>query len=136
MKRPLAIVFVAGIGGALIAALLHATGLLRPIEHGISSMFRSGSSGGVATEVWVYLSAIGLAVLVAWLTASSLRRARIGLLVAALGVELLIAAWICALYGFTFQPVPAILGIGLAFVVADRWLAFAQRSRTQLARTF
>jgi len=136
MKRPLAIVFVAGIGAALFAALVHAAGLLRPIENGISALFRSGSPGGLATEVWVYLTAIGLAILVAWLTASSLRRARIGLLVAALAVELLIAAWICALYGFTFQPLPAIIGIGLAFVVADRWLAFSQRSKSQLAKTF
>ena len=42
-----------------------------------------------------------------------MQRMRIGLLVAGLAAELLIAAWVSALYGHTFQSVPAIIAIGL-----------------------
>ena len=120
-----------GLAAAAVAALLHATGVLRPIENLIS-----GSAVSLAGEVWTYLTAVVLAILTAWLTVNSLHRIRIGWLVAVLAVELLIAVWVCMLYGLRFQPLPAIIAIALAFIVTERWLAFARRSRTQLARTF
>ncbi|HJT81016.1 MAG TPA: adenylate/guanylate cyclase domain-containing protein [Chthoniobacterales bacterium] len=131
MKRSLAIVVAIGLVAAAVAALLHATGVLRPIEQLIS-----GTTVSLVSEVWVYLAAVVLAVLTAWLTANSLHRIRIGWLVAGLALELLAAAWVCMLYGVRFQPLPAIIAIALAFVGTERWLAFARRSRTQLARTF
>src|SRR4029077_11430929 len=51
-------------------------------------------------------------------------------------VELLLAAWICSLYGASFQPLAAIIAIGLAFVGTERWMAFSKRSRNQLAETY
>ena len=136
MNRNLTIASAIGLVAAAIAALLHAFGLLRPIEHAISSVLQGQPVTTTAGEIVAYLSACVLAVAVAWLTANSPQRLRIGLLVAALAVELLVAAWIVGLYGKTFQPLPAIIGIGIAFFVTERWLAFIQRSRTQLARTF
>ena len=136
MKRQLVMVLVAGVAAAVVALALRATGLLRPIEHGISALFGNGGGVSMAAEFWVYFTTVVLALLVAWLTTSSLQRARIGLLVAVLAVELLVAAWIFALFGRTFQPVAPILAIGLAFLMVERWTALAQRSRTQLARVF
>ena len=133
MKRSLVTVLAIGLGAAAIAAVLHATHLLRPIERVI---WQNQEGVSFAAEFWVYFSACVLAIVVAWLTVSSARRMRIGLLVAGLAVELLVAAWVCALYGARFQPLPAIVAIGLAFAGAERWIAFARRSRTQLAKTF
>jgi adenylate cyclase len=121
---------------AALAAVLHAIGVLGPIERLISSVSRDAGAVSLASEIWVYLTAVVLAVVTAWLTVNSLRRMRIGLLVVGLAVELLFAAWVCALYGLRFQPLPAIIAIALAFVATERWLAFARRSRSQLARTF
>lgn len=136
MKRSLVTVLIIGFGAAAIAAVLHAIGLLGPIERAISSVLQGRVTATVASEVFVYLSACALAVIVAWATVNSLQRMRIGLLAAGLAVELLVAAWICGLYGGAFQPLPAIIAMGLAFVATERWLAFMRRSRIQLARTF
>ena len=79
MKRSLVTVLVIGLGAAVVAAVLHATHLLRPIEHGISVIWQRDDGGSFASEFWVYFSACVLAVVVAWLTVSSLQRMRIGL---------------------------------------------------------
>lgn len=136
MKHSLVIVLMIGLVAAAFAAVLHAVGLLRPIEHLISSATQNHGVATVASDLGLYFTACVLGATVAWLTASSLQRMRIGLLVAGLVVELLVAAWVFGLYGLTFQPLPAIIAVALAFVVTDRWMAFAQRSRTQLARTY
>src|SRR5437868_6007378 len=136
MKRSLVPVLVMGLAAAAIAVVLHALGLLRPIEHGIGSVLEGRGIPTITSEIFVYLSACVLGVVVAWLTVNSIQRLRIGLLVAGLALELVVAAWICGLYGGTFQPLPAIIASVVAFVATERWLAFIRRSRTQLARTF
>lgn len=137
MKRSsLVTVFVIGFAAAVLAAMLHALGLLRPIEQGVAIITRSSGATTLAAEFWLYFVTIVLGVVVAWLTVSSLQRMRIGLLVGGLALELLLASWICSLYGATFQPLAPIIAIGLAFFAAERWLAFARRSRSQLAETY
>src|SRR3984893_19038353 len=137
MKRSLVTVLVCGFGAAVVALGLHATGLLRPIERGVNAMVQNrGGTTSLAGEFWLYFLTCVLSVVVAWLTVSSLQRMKIGLLVAGLAVELLTASWIFALYGRTFQPLAPILATALAFVGAGRWIAFARRSRSQLASTF
>jgi adenylate cyclase len=136
MKRSAITVLMIGLAAAAMAAVLHATGLLRPIEQFIGPMSHPSGGGTLAGDITVYFTACVLAIAVGWLTASSPFRMRIGLLVAGLAVELLIAAWVCGLYGVRFQPLPAVIAIALAFVAAERWTAFARRSRTQLARTY
>jgi len=137
MKRSLVTVLAIGLVAAAVAVVLHALGLLRPIEHGIGSVLQGQvTPTTTVSEVFVVLTACVLAVVVSWLTVNSVQRLRIGLLVAGLALELLVAAWICGLYGATFQPLPAILAIALAFIATERWIAFIRRSRTQLARTF
>jgi len=135
MRRSLGIVLLIGLGAAAIALLLHAFGVLRPVEQLIAPL-RSGARPGLASEVSVYLSVCLLGLVVAWMTVTSLQRARIGLLVAVLALQLMFATWICVLHGARFQPLPAIIAIGLAFLGAERWTAFARRSRSQLAHAF
>jgi adenylate cyclase len=136
MKRSPVTVLLIGFAAAAIAAVLHRTGVLRPIENLIGAVSPDSNGRTLGNEAIVYLSALVLGIVVAWLTVSSLQRMRIGLLVAGIAVELLIAAWICSLYGLAFQPLPSVIAIGLAFVAAERWVAFARRSRTQLAETY
>lgn len=136
MKRSLITALIIGLIVAAVGIALHTTGLLRPIEHGLNVITQNRGAGSLAGEIGLYFSTVVLAIVVAWLTVSSPQRLRIGLLVAALAVELLVAAWIFGLFGRTFQPLAAILAIGLAFLVTERWTAFAKRSRTLLARTF
>src|ERR1700756_191394 len=113
MKRTSLTVLMIGLVAAAIAAVLHAIGLFRPIEHGLSSVLSGQVTSSTASEVLAYLTACVLGIAVAWLTVNSVLRMRIGLLVAALAIELLIAAWIIGLYGRNFQPLPAIVAIGL-----------------------
>ena len=136
MKRSLVTVLIIGLGAAVLAAALHAIGVLRPIEHGLNAVTRNPGTPTPLSEFWVYFVTVVLGVVVAWLTVSSLQRMRIGWLVAGLAVELLLAAWICSLYGASFQPLAAIIAIGLAFIGTERWMAFSKRSRTQLAETY
>src|SRR6202043_1425698 len=63
-------------------------------------------------------------------------RGRAGWLVLALVIELLALCWICALYRTFFQPLPSIFAVVLAFVVAERSIAIARRTRSHLARSF
>jgi len=120
MKRPLGLVVAMGLIAAGVASVLHAIGALRPIEQLLGSMVQNAGPASLAGEFWVYFTAVVLALVTAWLTVSSLQRGRIGWLVVGLAVELLLAAWVCALYGIRFQPLPAIIAIGIAFVATER----------------
>src|SRR5207237_2660648 len=73
---------------------------------------------------------------VAALTLTSLRRGRIGLLVFGLLIELTAVSWICSLYRVFFQPLPSMFAVAIAFIVADRYTAIAQRGRAVTARAF
>ena len=98
------------------------------------------SSYAAATSVvpkqwqYVFISILGFGV--AALTVTSLRRARIGLLVFGLVIELVAVAWICGLYHVFFQPFPSIIAAVLAFVIADRYTAITQRGRSATAHAF
>jgi len=85
---------------------------------------------------WQYVFMAILSFGVAALTLTSLRRGRIGLIALGLVIELVAVAWICSLYRVFFQPIPSMLAVILAFVIADRYTAIAQRGRAATARTF
>ena len=70
----------------------------------------------VVPKQWQYVFMSILAFGVAALTATSLRRGRIGVLVIGLLIELAAVAWICGLYKVFFQPFPSMLAVVLAFV--------------------
>jgi class 3 adenylate cyclase len=137
MKRPLlasAIVAVA-VGGVIAA--LHATRLLLPLEQPLAH-FVSRDLGATksVTDLWQYVFVLVLALGVATFTLTSSGRGRLGWLVLALLVELAGLAWVCVLYRTFFQPLPSMLAVVLAFVVAERWGTIATRSRTFIARSF
>jgi adenylate cyclase len=137
MKRPLVATLIIGFAAAVIIVALHASGLLLRLEllaAEIVSHYRTitRSVGGK----WQYVFIVILSLGVAGLTLTSSRRKQVRWLVLALSIELLGICWVCSLYRIFFQPLPSILAVLLAFVVADQSLAIARRSRSHLARSF
>ena len=136
MKRSLNTALVIGVGAAVIGAVLHFSGAFARVEHGFAALLRNPAVPTLATQFWQCTIALVLSVTVAWLTLTTSQRSRIGIVGLVLLVELLVASWVCALYHVSFQPLMPMVAIALAFVFAERWIAFSRRSRTQLARTF
>jgi adenylate cyclase len=137
MKRPLIATLIIGIFVVVAVSALQ----LVPQVIQFESRFADYISAYTATTrvvpkqgQYVFMSILAFGV--AALTVTSLRRGRIGLLVIGLVIELLAVAWIFGLYRVFFQPFPSMLAVVLAFVVADRYTAIAQRGRSVTARTF
>jgi adenylate cyclase len=51
-------------------------------------------------------------------------------------VELFALSWVCSLYRVFFQPIPSVLAVIFALVIAEGWSAFLRRDRSHLLRTF
>jgi len=137
MKRPVAVTLIIGLLVAGVIAALHAYGILLRIEQpiaGLISHYRKITHP--LDETWQYVGIGILSLGVAALTLTSLRRLRIAWLVGALLIELLFLAWVCALYHVLFQPLPSLLAVALAFVVAERTVAIATHTRANMARAF
>ena len=137
MKRPLVATLIIGFVAAGIISALHASGLLLRLELLAAELIphhrtitRSVAGG------WQYVFIVILSLGVVGLTLTSSRRGRAGWLVLALLIELLGFCWICSLYRTFFQPLPSIFAVVLAFVVAERSIAIARRTRSHLARSF
>ena len=90
----------------------------------------------VVPKQWQYVFMSILSFGVAALTVTSLRRGRIALIALGLLIELVAVSWICSLYRVFFQPLPSMLAVALAFVIADRYTAIAHRGRAVTARAF
>jgi len=137
MKRSLVSAVLFGLVLAVGVSLLHAAGILLGVE---TAFLRSLSHHNVGTRavgpVWQYFIILLLAFTISWLTLSSLRRSRIGLLSLALILELVAATWICSFYNIAFQPLPAIAVVALAFGLSERWAVLSRRSRSTLAVSF
>jgi len=137
MKRPLIVTLIIGIFAVIAVSALQ---LIPQVAQFESRAAESLSSYTTATHVvpkqlqYVFMSILAFGV--AALTATSLRRGRIGLLVVGLLIELAAVTWICGLYRVFFQPFPSMLAVALAFVAADRYTAIAQRGRSVTARGF
>ncbi|PYL64606.1 MAG: hypothetical protein DMF25_06480 [Verrucomicrobia bacterium] len=137
MKRPLIATLIIGFVVAAIIGVFHATGLLVRLERPIADFIaHHGGTTGVVGEKWQYLFVVLLSFGVVGFTLTSSRRDRVGLLVLALLIELLVFFWICLLYDVFFQPLPSILAAVFAFVAAERSVAITTRSRSGLAKSF
>ena len=137
MKRPLIATLIIGFVVAAIIGVFHATGLLVRLERPIADFIaHHGGTTGVVGEKWQYLFVVLLSFGVVGFTLTSSRRDRVGLLVLALLIELLVFFWICLLYDVFFQPLPSILAAVFAFVAAERSIAITTRSRSGLAKSF
>jgi len=137
MKRPLVAALIIGFLVAGIIGALHASGLLLRLELVTAELaphYRTTTR--LVAGKWQYVFIVILSLGVAGLTLTSSRRGRVGWLVLALVIELLGLCWICSLYRTFFQPLPSILAVVLAFVVAERFVAISRRGRSNLARSF
>jgi len=117
MKRPLLLAIIIGVivGGIVMA--LHVSGtLLRP-ELAIMDAFSRDGSATPLDGRWQYLFVFACSIGVAWLALATSRRARMGLIVGILLIELVGVAWVCSLYRVFFQPLPALIAAVLGFVV-------------------
>jgi len=137
LKRSFLIALIIGLVAAAIAITLHASGVLFQFELGVSNIISGNrapaSSAGLT---WQYSLIVLLAVGISWLTFASLRRGRIGWLVGILLLELVGLAWICALYGVLFRPLPAMVAVVLAYGAAEAWILFSRRTHSHLVKTF
>jgi class 3 adenylate cyclase len=137
MKRSLLASFIIAVMVGGVIAALHATRVLLPIEQPIAQFVSRdlGATKSVA-DLWQYVFVLVLALAVAAFTLTTSRRSRLGWVVLALLVELAGLAWVCVLYRTFFQPLPSMLAVVLAFVVAERSAVIATRSRAVMARSF
>jgi adenylate cyclase len=137
MKRPLLATLIIGVFVVVAVRALHLSQQLLQFEDRTVTYI---SSWDVATRVVskpVQYAALSiLAFGVAALTVTSLRRGRIALIAFGLLIELAAVSWICSLYKLFFQPLPSMLAVALAFIIADRYTAIAQRGRSVTARAF
>jgi adenylate cyclase len=137
MKRSLLLTLAIGVSVAGIMIALHAIGVLARFELAFARLVspqRAGPPilGQAGQAIVILLLALG----VVWMTLTSARRSRIAWLLLILSVELAGVSWICALYHKSFQPLPALGAVALAFVVAESWVLLSTRTRSHLAKTF
>ncbi|HEX4638033.1 MAG TPA: hypothetical protein VH170_00940 [Chthoniobacterales bacterium] len=137
MKHSLLATLIVGIVVVLIVTALQLSPQIVRFESHAADYI---SSYTAATHVvpkqlqYVFMSILSFGV--AALTVTSLRRGRIGIVALGLIVELIAVSWILSLYKVFFQPMPSMLAVALAFVIAERYTAIAQRGRAVTARAF
>jgi class 3 adenylate cyclase len=137
MKRLSITTLVIGVAVAFAVGALHASKPLAGIENaGARLVSNYGSATRIVSERWQYVFILLIALAVAWLSLSILPRWRSRLLVGLLLVELFALSWVCCLYRVFFQPIPSVLALVFAFVLAEGWSAFLRRDHSHLVRTF
>jgi adenylate cyclase len=133
MKRPLLAALIIGLVAGGVIMGLHRSGALLQPELAITDLLaRQAVATTIVSDRWQYVFVFILAIGVAWMTLATTRRARLGSIVAILLVELAGVAWVCSLYQILFQPLPAIAGTALGFLIPIGFLelvGFAQRRR-------
>src|SRR5437762_11337238 len=136
MRRLLITTLIIGVAVALIVAALHATKVIGGFET-VAAQLVTDYTGAtrVIGEKWQYLLVLLIALGVAWLSLSNVRRWRAWLLIGLLLVELLGLAWVCSLYRVFFQPAPSGLALVFAVLAAEGWSVFLRRNRSHLIRT-
>jgi adenylate cyclase len=137
MKRLLITTVIIGVGVAAVIGALHATKAIAGLEAAAAQLV-SDSAGATraVSEKWQYLFVLLIALGVSWLTLSKVPRWGSRLLVALFLVELFALSWVCSLYRILFQPIPSVLALVFAVVIAEGWLVFLRRDRSHLVRTF
>jgi adenylate cyclase len=137
MKRPLLATLIIGIFVVVGVRALHLSQQLLQFEdRAVSYVSSWDAAASVVSKPVQYAILSILAFGVAALTVTSLRRGRIALIAFGLLIELAAVAWICSLYKLFFQPLPSMLAVALAFIIADRYTAIVQRGRAVTARAF
>jgi class 3 adenylate cyclase len=136
MKRSAIETLIIGFAITVLVSALHVSGRLAQVESAVAQLVSApGTATRVVSNVWQYVFIFVGAFGIGFLTLTSSHRGRIGALVAALIIELAAAAWICSLYHISFQPLPAVAAVLLAFGVAIGYAALSQRGRSYTAKT-
>jgi class 3 adenylate cyclase len=137
MKRPLLTSAIIALVMTGLIGALHQSGILSPLEQWVAQFFSRdlGATRSVA-DYWQYIFVAILSFGVAAFTFTTSRRARLGLLVLALLIELAGLAWVCVLYRTLFQPLPSMFAVVLSFVAAERYAAITTQSRSGMAKSF
>jgi len=137
MKRLLITTLVIGVAVAFAIGGLHASKALASVENaGARLVSDYGGATRMVSDKAQYIFVLLIALVVAWLSLSILPRWRSRLLVGLLLVELFALSWVCSLYRVFFQPIPSVLALVFAFVLAEGWSAFLRRDHSHLVRTF
>src|SRR5437879_10041037 len=137
MKRPLITTLIVGIFVVVAVSAAQLSPQVVQFEQRAAEFISPYSQATrVVGKQWQYVFMSILAFGVAALTVTSLRRGRIGLVAIGLLIELAAVSWICSLYKIFFQPLPSMLAVALAYVVADRYTAITQRGRAVTAHAF
>src|SRR6266436_6816013 len=135
MKRPLLAALIIGIFVVVGVSAMHLSPQVLQFESRAADFISPyAAATHVVPKQWQYVFMSILSFGVAALTVTSLRRGRIALIALGLLVELAAVSWICSLYNLFFQPLPSMLAVALAFIIADRYTAIAQRGRSVTAR--
>ena len=135
MKRSLITTGIIGVVVAIIVGALHVSRLMLGFETALAELVsRYAGATRVVGEKWQYVFVLLLALGVAWLSLSSVRRTRTRLLVVFLLIELLGLSWVCSLYRVFFQPLPSMFAVVLALIVAEGWIVFLRRDHSRLTR--
>jgi class 3 adenylate cyclase len=135
MKRSLIAALIIGAVVALAVIAMQFSQSVIQFEDRAANYISSWEAATRVVSRWFqYIFLAILSFGTAILTATSLRRDRIRLLALGLLVELVAVSWICSLYKVFFQPFPSMFAVVLAFVIADRYTAIAQRGRALTAR--
>ena len=137
MKRLLITPLVIAVAVAFAVGGLHAGKALAGVENaGARFVSDYGGATRIVSERWQYVFILLIALAVAWLSLSILPRWRSRLLIGLLLVELFALSWVCSLYRVFFQPIPSVLALVFAFVLAEGWSGFLRRDLSHLVRTF
>src|SRR5256714_15591143 len=119
MKRSLLATLIVGIAVVLIVAALQLSPQVVQFESRTADHVSSyAAATHVVPKQWQYVFMSILSFGVAALTVTSLRRGRIGLIALGLLFEIVAVAWILALYKVFFQPLPSMLAVAIAYIVA------------------
>jgi len=136
MKRSTIEALVIGLLIAVLVGVAHASGRLAQLELGaVQGVTSYNAAGRMVSEKWQYVFLLVAALAVTYLTLTTSRKGRIGILVAVLILEVIGAAWICSLYRVFFQPLPTIAAIALAYGVSLAYRTTTQRTRTFTAKS-
>src|SRR5438132_7371791 len=137
MKRPLIATLIIGIFVVVGVVAMHLSPQVLQFESRAADFISPyAAATHMVPKQWQYVFMSILSFGVAALTVTSLRRGRIGLICLGLLIELAAVSWICSLYRVFFQPFPSMFAVAIAFIVADRYTAIAQRGRSVTARAF
>src|SRR5437764_223411 len=137
MKHSLLATLIVGIAVVLAVTALQLNPQVVQFESRAADYISSyAATTHVVPKQWQYVFMSILSFGVAALTVTSLRRGRIALIALGLLIELIAVSWILSLYRVFFQPLPSMLAVALAFLIAERYIAIAQRGRAVTARAF